>query len=83
MTTILSGFKEQDLVVCKEDIYSIVYDRVFGKGHEFEVITISPMGLTIEDRDGYRLRDMGFLRFEVKMARGDYRKNNSNDWYMR
>ncbi len=78
-----AAFKAEDIVVCKEDIYSVIYDRVFPKGHEFEVVGVLPLGLTIEDGDGYRLNSMGFLRFEVIDPRGDYRKNHSGGWYVR
>lgn len=77
---ISSVFKKKDLVVLKEDLVSEVYSKTFTKGHEFRVIDITPSGLVIEDNDGYRLMDVGFLRFEVSKARGDYMSNDSYAW---
>jgi len=74
-------YKPEDVVRALEDIYSPVYDKVFKKGHEFVVISVLPLGLTIEDEDGFRLTSMGFMRFEVDETRGNYRDNHSSGWF--
>lgn len=77
---ISSIFKKKDIVVLKEDLISEVYDKTFTKGHEFRVIDITTSGLVIEDDNGYRLMDVGFLRFEVSKPRGNYMSNDSYAW---
>lgn len=80
---ISSVFKKDDYVKLLEDLHSCHYDRTFTKGTEFHVVDIQPSGLIIENEDGLRLMNVGFMRFEVSRDRGDYLSNDGYGWYSR
>lgn len=81
MATYSNRFKVQDKVRCTEDIFSDVYDKEFKKNHEFWVKGIERKGLILEDDDGFLLKNVGFMRFEVTEERGNYLDNNNGGWY--
>lgn len=81
MKTISNKFKVQDEVKCTEDIHSTVYNLTFREGHLFYILGMEKSGLVIEDEDGFLLKNVGFERFEVTHARGDYLQNNNSGWY--
>lgn len=81
MATFSNKFKTQDQVKCTEDIHSEVYKKTFQKGHEFWVKGIEKNGLILEDKEGFLLKNVGFKRFEVTHARGDYLVNQNSGWH--
>lgn len=80
MAVYSNKFRIDDKVRCTEDIFSDVYNKNFKQNHEFMVKGLESRGLILEDEDGYLLKNVGFMRFEVVQERGDYLENNNSGW---
>lgn len=81
MVALSNRFKLQDKVRCIEPITSSLYNKVFEKGHEFWVEGVSYVGLTVEDEDGFILKNVNFDKFEVTEPRGNYLDNQNGGWH--